>query len=34
MVAVDLPAPRHLAMRDTPAFTALAAHLRATLEGC
>ena len=34
MVPVDLPAPRHLALRDTPAFTALAAHLRATLEGC
>ena len=34
MVAVDLPTPRRLAMRDTPAFTALAAHLRATLENC
>ena len=34
MVAVDLPTPRRLAMRDTPAFTALAAHLRTTLAGC
>ena len=34
MVAVDLPTPRHLGLRDTPQFTALSAHLRTTLEGC
>ena len=34
LVPVDLPAPRHLAMRDTPGFSAIAAHLRATLETC
>jgi len=34
LVPVDLPEPRRLTMRDTPAFTALAAHLRATLETC
>ena len=34
VLAVDLPEPRRLPVRDTPAFTALAAHLRATLETC
>ncbi len=34
LVPVDLPEPRRLAMRDTPGFSAIAAHLRATLETC
>ena len=34
VVPVDLPEPRRLTVRDTPEFTALAAHLRATLETC
>ena len=32
IVAVDLPEPRRLALRETPGFTAQAAHLRAVLE--
>ena len=34
LVRVDLPEPRHLAMRETPRFVELAAHLRAVLETC
>ncbi len=34
LVPVDLPEPRRLAVRDTPGFSAIAAHLRATLETC
>jgi NitT/TauT family transport system ATP-binding protein len=34
VVPVDLPEPRRLAIRDTPAFGALAARLRAVLETC
>ena len=34
LVPVDLPEPRQLAVRETPAFVALAAHLRAVLETC
>jgi len=34
LVTVDLPEPRRLAVRETPAFTALAAYLRAVLETC
>jgi NitT/TauT family transport system ATP-binding protein len=34
LVTVDLPEPRRLAMRETPGFAALAAHLRAVLETC
>ena len=34
IVAVDLPEPRHLAIRDTVEFAALAARLRAVLETC
>jgi NitT/TauT family transport system ATP-binding protein len=34
LVTVDLPEPRHLPVRETPAFVALAAHLRAVLETC
>ena len=34
IVAIDLPEPRTLALRETPAFTAQAAHLRAVLETC
>jgi NitT/TauT family transport system ATP-binding protein len=34
LVPVELPEPRHLAVRETPAFVALAAHLRAVLETC
>jgi NitT/TauT family transport system ATP-binding protein len=34
MVPVTLPAPRRLAMRETPEFVALAGHLRRVLEGC
>jgi NitT/TauT family transport system ATP-binding protein len=33
IVPVVLPAPRRLALRETPVFTALAAKLRASLEG-
>jgi NitT/TauT family transport system ATP-binding protein len=32
IVAVDLPEPRRLALRETPGFTAQAAYLRAVLE--
>jgi len=34
LVPVDLPEPRHLSVRETPGFAALAAHLRAVLETC
>lgn len=34
VVAIDLPEPRRLTMRETPRFTAQAAHLRAVLETC
>ena len=34
LVKVDLPEPRRLAVRETPEFVALAAHLRHVLEGC
>jgi NitT/TauT family transport system ATP-binding protein len=34
LVTIDLPEPRHLSVRETPAFVALAAHLRAVLETC
>ncbi len=34
IVPIDLPEPRHLSMRETAAFTAQAAHLRAVLETC
>jgi NitT/TauT family transport system ATP-binding protein len=34
MVPVSLPAPRRLAMRETPEFVALAGHLRRVLETC
>ncbi|MFT8245771.1 ABC transporter ATP-binding protein [Roseomonas sp. BN140053] len=34
LVPVDLPEPRHLGLRETPAFVALAAQLRTALEGC
>jgi NitT/TauT family transport system ATP-binding protein len=34
LVPVDLPEPRHLSVRETPRFVALAAHLRAVLETC
>src|SRR3984957_7674826 len=34
IVAVDLPEPRPLAIRDSAAFGALAGHLRAVLETC
>ena len=34
IVAIDLPEPRRLSLRETAAFTAQAAHLRAALEGC
>ena len=34
IVPIELPEPRHLSMRETPAFTAQAAHLRAVLETC
>jgi len=33
-VAVSLPEPRRLALRETPGFVAQAAHLRAVLESC
>ena len=34
LVPVDLPEPRHLSVRESPQFVALAAHLRAVLETC
>ena len=34
VVPVPLPNPRHVAMRDTPQFVDLAAHLRRVLETC
>ncbi|WP_428483210.1 ABC transporter ATP-binding protein [Rhodopila sp.] len=34
MVTIDLPEPRHLAIRDTAEFGALAGRLRAVLETC
>ncbi len=34
IIPVDLPEPRHLAIRDTAMFGALAARLRAVLETC
>lgn len=34
LVPIDLPYPRELAVRDTPEFTAIAAHLRQLLETC
>jgi len=34
VVAIDLPEPRRLSLRDTREFTAQAAHLRAVLETC
>lgn len=34
LVPVDLPEPRRLAVRETPEFVRLAAHLRQVLEGC
>ncbi len=34
LVAVDLPNPRRLAMRETPEFVRLAGHLRGVLETC
>jgi NitT/TauT family transport system ATP-binding protein len=34
VVPIDLPEPRHLAIRDTAAFGALAGRLRAILETC
>ncbi len=34
VVPIDLPEPRLLTMRETPCFTAQAAHLRAVLESC
>ena len=34
VVDIDLPAPRTIAMRDTPEFTRYSAHLRALLETC
>ena len=34
LIPVDLPEPRHLAMRETAGFVALAARLRAVLETC
>ena len=33
-VKVDLPLPRRIAMRETPEFVALVAHLRSVLETC
>ncbi|MGI6856501.1 ABC transporter ATP-binding protein [Mesorhizobium sp. 1B3] len=33
-VAVDLPMPRKIAMRETPEFVALVSHLRRVLESC
>jgi NitT/TauT family transport system ATP-binding protein len=34
IVPIQLPEPRYLALRETPEFVALAAHLRAVLETC
>ena len=34
LVPIDLPYPRKLEVRDTPQFTAIAAHLRRLLETC
>jgi NitT/TauT family transport system ATP-binding protein len=34
VVSVPLPNPRRIAMRETPEFVELAAHLRRVLEGC
>jgi NitT/TauT family transport system ATP-binding protein len=34
IVPVDLPYPRRLALRETPEFVRLVAHLRAVLETC
>jgi NitT/TauT family transport system ATP-binding protein len=34
IVPVNLPSPRRVAMRETPEFIALAAHLRTVLEAC
>ena len=34
IVPVPLESPRHVAMRETPEFVALAAHLRLVLESC
>jgi len=34
LIDIDLPYPRKLAVRDTPEFTAIAAHLRRLLETC
>jgi NitT/TauT family transport system ATP-binding protein len=34
LVTIDLPYPRRLEVRDTPEFTAIAAHLRRLLETC
>lgn len=34
LVPIDLPHPRRLDVRDTPEFTAIAAHLRRLLETC
>jgi NitT/TauT family transport system ATP-binding protein len=34
IVAIDLPEPRRLSLRETPEFTAQAAHLRTVLETC
>ena len=34
IVPVPLPSPRQIAMRETPEFVELAAHLRRVLEGC
>lgn len=34
LVHIDLPYPRKLEVRDTPEFTAIAAHLRRLLETC
>jgi len=34
LVPITLPYPRNLAVRDTPEFTAITAHLRRLLESC
>jgi NitT/TauT family transport system ATP-binding protein len=34
LVPVDLPSPRRIALRETPEFVALAAHLRSVLGDC
>ena len=34
IVSVELPNPRRIALRETPEFVALAAHLRTVLEAC